>query len=51
MTGLEIHNDPAGQQLLTLFKTDRLVPFAEQHMAAVRRLRENYVQSRKETQP
>lgn len=47
----ELHLEPAGQQLLTLFKTDRLVPFAEAHLDSVRRLRASYDQLRKEAAP
>jgi phosphonate transport system substrate-binding protein len=35
----ELHLDPAGQQLLTMFKTGPLVPFKEAHLATVRELR------------
>ena len=46
----DLHLDPAGQQLLTMFKTDQLVPFATEHLDAVRRLRGVFDQSR-EAQP
>jgi phosphonate transport system substrate-binding protein len=35
----ELHLDPAGQQLLTLFRTDRLVRFEERRLDSIRRLR------------
>lgn len=44
----ELHLEPAGQQLLTLFKTDQLAPFEDQHIAAVRRLRAIYDRCRSE---
>jgi len=34
--------DPAGHQILTLFKTDRLVPLQEKDLEPVRRLRRQY---------
>lgn len=34
----ELHREPAGQQLLMLFKTDRLLPFSPSHLDAVRKL-------------
>jgi phosphonate transport system substrate-binding protein len=32
---LEMHTDPKGKQLLTLFRINRLVPFRSEHLAAV----------------
>lgn len=38
----ELHLDPAGQQLLTLFKTSQLVPFENAHLQTVKQLKWNY---------
>lgn len=35
----DLHEDPAGMQLLTLFKTERLVPFEDNHLDGARGLR------------
>lgn len=35
----ELHLKPAGQQILTLFKAGRMVPFVNSHLDTVRRLR------------
>ena len=35
----ELHLEPAGQQILSLFKINQLMPFQEQHMDSVRNLR------------
>jgi ABC-type phosphate/phosphonate transport system substrate-binding protein len=35
----ELDRDPAGQQVLTLFKISRLVPFHETHLDTMRKLR------------
>jgi phosphonate transport system substrate-binding protein len=35
----ELHLEAAGQQILTLFKTDQLIPFQEKHLDTVRQLR------------
>jgi phosphonate transport system substrate-binding protein len=35
----ELHLEPAGQQVLTLFKTERLIPFDEKQLETVRELR------------
>ena len=43
----ELHLEPAGQQLLTLFKTSQLVPFKETHMETVRQLRTTHDKMRK----
>jgi phosphonate transport system substrate-binding protein len=32
----ELHADPQGQQILLLFKTDKMVPFQPQHLDGVR---------------
>lgn len=42
----ELHVEPAGRQILTLFKVAKLVPFQEQHMDTVRKLRGSYDQLR-----
>ena len=36
---LDLHLNPAGRQILTLFKVDQLVPFKEEYMKSVRDLR------------
>ncbi len=38
----DLHLEPSGQQLLNLFKTDRMVPFEDQHLATVMKLRALY---------
>jgi ABC-type phosphate/phosphonate transport system substrate-binding protein len=35
----ELHLEPAGQQILTLFRSGRLMPFEERHLDTVRKLR------------
>lgn len=35
----DLHLEPTGRQILTLFKVDRLVPFKEEYLAGVRNLR------------
>jgi ABC-type phosphate/phosphonate transport system substrate-binding protein len=35
---LEMHTDPKGKQLLTLFRINRLVPFRGEHLAAVEKV-------------
>lgn len=42
----DLHREPSGQQLLTLFKTVRMVPFEEGCLDAVRALRTVHEQSR-----
>ncbi len=37
-----LHEDPQGQQILTLFKADRLVPFEEALMSGTKALKEKY---------
>lgn len=44
-----IHKEPSGQQILTLFKTGRLIPFEEPHLDTVRKLRNTYDRLRKDT--
>jgi ABC-type phosphate/phosphonate transport system substrate-binding protein len=38
----EITDDPAGRQILTLFKFDGMVPFKEEHLDTMRALRERH---------
>jgi ABC-type phosphate/phosphonate transport system substrate-binding protein len=38
----ELHREPAGQQMLSLVKANQLVPFQEEHLATVRKLRANW---------
>lgn len=47
----ELHLDPAGQQICTLFKIDRMVPFAESQLDSIRKLRAAYESLRKEKSP
>ena len=47
----EFHLEPAGAQILTLFKTDRLIPFEETQLDTMRKLRATYNRLRKETKP
>lgn len=35
---LEMHTDPKGKQLLTLFRINRLIPFRAEHLAAVEKV-------------
>jgi ABC-type phosphate/phosphonate transport system substrate-binding protein len=44
----ELHLEPAGQQILTLFKVVKLAPFQEQHMDTVKKLRMRYEKLRTE---
>jgi hypothetical protein len=47
----ELHLDPVGQQICTLFKVDRMVPFQETQLETVRKLRAAYDQVQKGSQP
>lgn len=47
----ELHTDPAGQQILTLFKIGQLLPFEEAQLKTVRQLRATHDQLRKEAKP
>jgi hypothetical protein len=47
----ELHQEPAGQQILTLFKIGQLVPFEEKQLDTVKRLRATHDRLRKETKP
>ncbi|MCC7374902.1 MAG: PhnD/SsuA/transferrin family substrate-binding protein [Verrucomicrobiales bacterium] len=38
----DLHIDPAGKQILTLFHTSRLVPFEARHLEATERLKADY---------
>jgi ABC-type phosphate/phosphonate transport system substrate-binding protein len=44
----ELHLEPAGQQILTLFKVAKLAPFQDQHLNTVKKLRMMYEKLRKE---
>jgi phosphonate transport system substrate-binding protein len=44
-----LHDEPAGQQILTLFKVDQLVPFEEEQLDTVRKLRATYDRLRGES--
>jgi ABC-type phosphate/phosphonate transport system substrate-binding protein len=44
----ELYLEPSGQQMLTLFKIDQLVPYEESKMTSVRELWSNFEQARKE---
>lgn len=43
----ELHLEPAGQQILTLFKVARLIPFEEGHLETVKKLRATHSELRK----
>lgn len=47
----ELHTEPSGQQLLTMFKTDRMAPFAETHLENVLSLWKTHEALRKESRP
>ncbi len=47
----ELHLDPAGQQILTLFKVEQLVPFQEAHLETMRALRKTYEESQIKANP
>jgi phosphonate transport system substrate-binding protein len=47
----QLHLEPEGRQILTLFKIDRLVPFQEAQLDTVKRLRATYDHLRKEAKP
>lgn len=47
----ELHLEPAGQQILMLFKSDRLLPFQEDYLDTVRRLRATYDRTRRQASP
>ena len=38
----ELHLDPAGRQICTLFKIDRMVPFEDSQLDTLRKLRATY---------
>jgi ABC-type phosphate/phosphonate transport system substrate-binding protein len=46
----ELHREPAGQQILTLFKVNQLVPFQEAQLDSVKKLRARYEALLKATQ-
>ena len=47
----ELHMDPAGKQICTLFKIDRMVPFQDSQLDTIRKLRTTYESLRKENAP
>jgi hypothetical protein len=47
----ELHQDPAGQQICTLFKIDRMVPFEDSQLDTVRKLRATYEALQPEVKP
>jgi phosphonate transport system substrate-binding protein len=47
----ELHREPAGAQVLTLFKTDQLVPFDEKQLATMRALQATHQRLSKEARP
>ena len=47
----ELDQDPAGQQICTLFKIDRMVPFADAQLDTIRKLRAKYESLQKEVEP
>ena len=47
----ELHWEPAGQQILTIFKVGQLVPFDEKQLDTVKRLRATYDRLQKEQTP
>jgi phosphonate transport system substrate-binding protein len=47
----ELHLQPAGQQLCTLFKIDRMVPFEDAQLDTLRKLRQTFEQLRRNTAP
>jgi phosphonate transport system substrate-binding protein len=40
----ELHLEPAGQQILSLFKINQLIPFEERHLESIHHLRARYEQ-------
>jgi phosphonate transport system substrate-binding protein len=47
----ELHLEPAGRQILSLFKINQLLPFQEAHLATVRELWSSYTRLQKEARP
>lgn len=47
----ELHGEPAGQQVLTLFRSGRLVPFEEQHLTTLRALQASEQRLSEEAKP
>jgi hypothetical protein len=47
----DLHLEPAGQQILTLFKVGQLIPFQEAQLETVRQLRARYDQLSEEAKP
>jgi phosphonate transport system substrate-binding protein len=46
----DLHKEPAGQQMLTLFKVSQLVPYKTEQLATVRQLRAQFDELRQEPQ-
>jgi hypothetical protein len=44
----DLHKEPAGQQMLTLFKVSQLVPYKTEQLATVRQLRAQFDELRQE---
>jgi phosphonate transport system substrate-binding protein len=47
----ELHQDPAGQQICTLFKIDCMIPFEDSQLDTVRKLRATYIALQPEVKP
>jgi len=47
----ELHLEPAGRQILTLFKMDQMVPYEETYLDSARELWSTYTRLRKEVRP
>ena len=47
----ELHLEPAGRQILTIFRSTQFVPFKESHLEAVKQLRTRHDQLQKELKP
>ncbi len=47
----ELHLEPAGRQILTLFKMDQLVPYEETYLDSARELWSTYTRLRQEVRP
>jgi len=43
----DLHREPAGQQILTLFKVEKLVPFEEKYLDSLRKLHKTYEEAGK----
>jgi phosphonate transport system substrate-binding protein len=47
----ELHLNPEGQQICTLFKIDRMIPFEDSQLDTIRNLRATYERLQKEAKP